>query len=224
MELLTLVLIVVVVAGIALGVSKWWQRKRVAELAAWADSNGWHYERWRPDLVDRFAGYPFGRGHRRRAQHALTRTHRGHRVLAFEYGYTTTGGRNNSNTTYHEVVAVPVPTPKPVLEVTREHIGHKILGLVGVHDLQLGNERFDSTFRIHTEDDRFAHAVLNQDMMEWLLSEARTRDVNIRIDGEHLITWRRGTLDADNIPADADFVVDFLEHVPASVWERAPRP
>ncbi|MBB4930717.1 hypothetical protein F4561_001537 [Lipingzhangella halophila] len=219
MTLLTLVLIVVAFAGAVLGVSKWWHRKRVAALREWANQQGWHYEHWRPDLAERFSGYPFGRGRRRRVQHVLTGTHRGHEVLAFEHSYTTSGGRNNSSTTFHEVVAVPIPTPRPFLEVTREHFGHKLLGLVGVHDLQLSNERFNSTFRIRTSNDQFARHVLNKDMTEWLLADGRARQVGIRFDGSYLVTWRRGPLDADNIPADADFLIDVLERVPAPAWE-----
>ncbi len=218
MAALTPVLIVIVGAGIVLGVARWWQRRRAATLAGWADRNGWHYEHRRPDLAEQFSGYPFGRGYRRRVQHVLSRTHRGHQVMAFEYSYTTSGARNSSSTTFHEVVAVPIPAERPVLQVTREHIGHKILGLVGVHDLQLPNEQFNAAFRIHTDDDQFARDVLHDAMMRWLLADERARKVNIRIDGSYLVIWRRGTLDADNLPGDADFVIDFLDRVPSPVW------
>jgi hypothetical protein len=197
------------------------ERERVEALMAWARERGWTYDKERPELVDRFSGTPFRSGRSNaRAKHVLCADHRGHRVLAYEYSYTTTShnGQTSTTTTHHYgIVAVATPTT-PVLEVKTEHLGHTLLGLLGVHDLQVGEQAFDDTFRIATEDDSFALAVLDPELRSWLLERVGER-APFRFTGRHLLSWTSGKLDPDAVVARADTLTDLLERVPARVWE-----
>ncbi|WP_052745581.1 type III secretion system chaperone family protein [Allosalinactinospora lopnorensis] len=220
------ILVFVVVAVVALSVSTWLHRRKVAALTEWARQRGWQYTEKRPDLVNRFSGAPFGRGRGRRVQHVLSGTHRGHRVLAFEYRYTTRSGSgedSSSRTHHHQITAIPLPAARPTLEVSREHFGHKLLEFVGIHDLRLPNERFNAAFRIRTENDQFAHDVLHPHMTEWMLTDERIRNLTLRFNGDHLLAWQRGKFDSDNAARAADYLIDVLERVPAHVWAQAPR-
>lgn len=200
------------------------ERERVEALVAWARDHGWNYDKERPELVDRFSGAPFQSGRSNaKAKHVLCADHRGHRVLAYEYTYTTTSYNGQSSTTtthHHSIVAVRTPHT-PVLEVRTEHFGHTLLGLLGVHDLQVGEQTFDDTFRISAEDDAFALAVLEPQLQAWLLERVEER-APFRFAGDHLLRWSTGKLDPDAVVADADTLIDLLERVPARVWEATP--
>jgi hypothetical protein len=200
------------------------ERKRVEALVAWSRDHGWSYDRERPELVDRFGGTPFQSGRSNaKAKHVLGADRRGHRVLAYEYTYTTTSHNGQSSTTtthHHSIVAVATPRT-PVLEVRTEHFGHTLLGLLGVHDLQVGERTFDDTFRIAAQDDAFALAVLSPQLRAWLLEGVEER-VPFRFTGEYLLCWSSGKLDPEAVVTDADTLIDLLERVPAQVWEATP--
>lgn len=200
------------------------ERERVEALVAWARERGWNYDKERPELVDRFSGAPFQSGRSNaKARHVLCADHRGLRVLAYEYTYTTTShnGQTSTTTTHHYgIVAVSTP-PTPVLEVKTEHFGHTLLGLLGVHDLQVGEQTFDDTFRIAAEDDAFALTVLGPELRAWLLERVEER-APFRFTGQHLLSWTSGKLDPDAVVARADTLIDLLERVPTQVWEGTP--
>ncbi len=213
--------IVVVVIIVIAVMSSAAERERVEALEAWARDRGWNYDRERPELVDRFSGTPFQSGRSNaKAKHVLCAEHRGHRVLAYEYTYTTTtyNGQSSTTTTHvHSIVALATPHT-PVLEVKTEHFGHALLGLLGVHDLQVGERTFDDTFRIAAEDDAFALAVLGPELRAWLLERVEER-VPFRFAGDHVLAWTTGRIDPEAVVAKADTLVDLLERVPAQVWE-----
>ncbi|PWV46834.1 hypothetical protein [Nocardiopsis sp. L17-MgMaSL7] len=211
---------VVIIVAIAM-MSSAAERRRSEALEAWAGERGWTYDRERPELVARFRGTPFRRGRSNaKARHVLTAERRGHGVLAFEYSYTTSSHNGqNTTTTKHCFGIVAVSTPRtPTLEVGNEHFGHTLLGLLGVHDLQVGESTFDETFRIAAEDDAFALAVLGPELRAWLLERAEER-IPFRFTGDHLLTWYTGALEPEKAVATADTLIDLMERVPAQVWE-----
>lgn len=218
---LTIMAIVVVIIVALVMMSSAAERRRSEALEAWAGERGWTYDRERPELVARFSGTPFQRGRSdAKARHVLTAEHGGHGVLAFEYSYTTTSydGQNTSTTKYcFGIVALSTPRT-PTLEVRNEHFGHTLLGLLGVHDLQVGEPTFDETFRIATEDDAFALAVLGPELRAWLLERAEER-IPFRFTGDHLLTWYTGALEPEKTVAAADTLIGLMERVPAQVWE-----
>lgn len=197
--------------------------KRVKELSEWAEQRGWRYDEERADLVDHFVGKPFVKqASGPKAQHVLSGTHRGRRVLGYEYRYTTSsynGTTTTSTTHIFRIVAVAVPNSTPVLEVREEHLGHKLLEIVGVHDLQLGHSLFDETFKIEADDDDFARSVLAPEVMEWILDEPVGRRVPFRFTGDHLLTWESIGLDPGVAVETADFLIDLLERIPERAWE-----
>ncbi|MFD3686691.1 hypothetical protein ACFWTE_17930 [Nocardiopsis sp. NPDC058631] len=225
--LLVLVVTVVVVAGVGALVfaGSATERRRAGSLAAWAEREGWRYDRERPELVDRFSGDPFVEGRSdARATHVLCAELRGHRVLAFEYRYTAShhDGRDTRTTLHtHTVVVLPARSGTPVLELREESLGHVVLSPLGVHDLRLGESAFDSRFYVATSDDRFAHAVLDEQVRGWLAG-AGAGAVPFRFDGEHLLCWNNRELDADRVRETAQTMVCLLERVPAAAWESAP--
>lgn len=195
------------------------ERERAGVLRGWAGGRGWGYDRERPELADRFTGAPFRRApSNARAVHVLSAEHRGHRVLAYEYTYTTCGpdGRSAPSTHRFPVVVVPTPTV-PVLQVCAAEAGPD---LAGVGRVRVDEPAFDETFEVRCADEVFARALLDGRVRAWL-SGAPEERAGFRFTGEHLVTWGEGRLEGEEAVAMADRLIDLLEHVPAGVWEGA---
>lgn len=217
-----LIAIVVVIAA-GFGIYQWWRRKKEADaFIAFATRRGWQYRRHDPSLVKRFRGTPFGRGHSRQAKHVVTGTYRGRQLTAFEYIYKVTrnSGKHQTTQTYrHTVVALPTPAVRPTLQVDREGFGRKLLGVVGVRDLQLESEQFNETFHIDTESDRFAYDILHPRMMEHLLADPRAQSLPFRFERSDLLTWDSSSIDTNSVLVMLDYLCDLLDRVPEFVWK-----
>lgn len=217
-----LVIAAVVVVGLVLYFQYQAHKKKVAAFTALASERGWRYTERDRSLVNRFEGTPFGDGHGRDARHVLTGTLRDRPLLAFEYSYKETHGSGDDRRTetYHyTVVSIGLPAPKPTLQVSREGLGRKLLGLVGVRDLQLESEDFNKTFHIRTENDKFAYDVLHPRMMEWMLTDPRAQSMPFRFEGGDLMTWQERKFDPSTVDTYANYLCDVADQVPSFVWK-----
>ncbi|HWM06985.1 MAG TPA: hypothetical protein VNP92_31995 [Actinophytocola sp.] len=213
---------VVALAGLVLVLKHKAHRKKVAELTAFAAARGWRYTEQDRALVDRFLGDPFGEGRGRDAKHVLAGEHRGRPMLAFEYSYKVTHGSGNQRRTetyHHTVVTLSLPAPRPMLEVRREDWGRKLLGFVGVRDLQLESEQFNDAFHLRTENEKFAYDVLHPRMMEWMLADERALTYGFRFERGDLVVWDREQLDTQKVPWMLDYLGAILDQVPSFVWK-----
>jgi hypothetical protein len=218
-----LIIIGLVVVGAVLYFQHQAHKKKVAEFTAFAGARGWSYVERDDGLEDRFLGAPFGRGHGRRVRHVLTGEHRGRRVLVFEYTYKESEGSGDDRRTrtyHHTVASLSTPLPKPTLEVGREGLGRRLLGFVGVRDLQLESEEFNKAFHIRTEDDKFAYDVLHPRMMEWLLADGRALDIPFRFERGDLMTFDREEIETAKVDGMLDYLCDVIDRVPSFVWSR----
>lgn len=197
------------------------RKKKVAEFTAFAAQRGWRFTPRDRSLVNRFLGDPFGEGHSRDAEFVLRGEHRGRPVMAFEYSYKEThgtGDEQRTETYTYTVAALSLPAPKPTLQVGREGIGRKLLGLVGVRDLQLESEQFNKTFHIKTDNDRFAYDILHPRMMEWMLADERAQSAPFRFERGDLLTWSRGRIDLQKVQWMLEYLCDVVDKVPGFVW------
>jgi hypothetical protein len=216
------VVLVVLVAVTVLLVRHRLHQRKVAEFTAFAAQHGWHYQQHDHSLTGRYLGTPFGRGFGQEARHVLAGAHRGRELVAFEYSYKERegNGKNRRTVTYRNtVVALNTPAARPTLEVGTEGIGRRLLGIVGIRDLQLESEEFNKSFHIRTEDDKFAYDVLHPRTMEWMLADERCRDLPFRFERADLLTWRAGTIDLGSVGWMLDYLCDVLDRVPGFVWK-----
>ena len=196
-------------------------KRKVAAFTAYAARNGWRYLERDDDLAQRYLGSPFGLGFGQQARHVLHGSYRGRDLVAFEYSYKEyrdSGNERRTVTYRNTVVALGTPAARPTLELSREGFGRKLLGLVGVRDLQLESEQFNKTFHIRAENDRFAYDVLHPRTMEWMLADQRCRELPFRFERADLLTWRSGSIDLPTAQRMLDFLCDVLERVPSFVW------
>lgn len=221
-EIVLLVIAVVVFIGVVWYFQYQANKKKVAEFTAFAAQRGWRYVERDKSLRNRFLGSPFGAGHGRDVRHVLRGEHRGRPILTFQYSYQETqgSGDNQQTTTYYYTVAsLSLPSPKPTLELSREGLGRKILGLVGVRDLQLESEEFNDRFRIKTENERFAYDILHPRMMEWMLADQRVEHYGFRFERGDLVASDRGKIDLARVQQMLDYLCDVLDQVPSFVWK-----
>lgn len=204
------------------GVVQWVRYRRInrrksAQFSGFAKHKGWHYTEFdrSTGAGQRFSGGVFGTGG---ASHVLTGEYRGQQIIAFECSVSSGSGEHSSSTTY-TVAALHTPASRPTLAVTREGVGRKMLGFVGVRDLQVGDEKFDRTFRVKTEDERFAQAVLHPEMVQWLLDDGRALMMPFSFEEGDLFTWEAADIDTPIVMRMLGFVCDVFERVPSVVWK-----
>jgi hypothetical protein len=221
-----LVIAVVVVVGAIMYFQYKARKKKIAEFSAFAAQRGWRYLERDRSLVDRFVGDPFGQGHSRNAEHVLRGEHRGRQIMAFQYSYKETHGSGNDRRTEtytHTVIALSLPADKPTLQVGREGFGRKLLGFVGVRDLQLESEQFNEAFHIKTSGgtvgEKFAYDVLHPRMMEWMLGDQRALSAPFRFERGDLMTWDRSKIDLPKVQWMLDYLCDVVDQVPSFVWK-----
>lgn len=221
-----------VLGGIAVIGYLWWQwqhnKKKIERFKQVAQQRGWQYQRSDNRVLGRFKGDPFdNHGRHRTAQHVFTGQHRGRPFTCFEYKYqvvkhNSSGSNSNTRRTetyYFQIFSIDTPAPRPTLQVSKENIGSKMLDFVGVRDLQLESVEFNKTFKIKTEDDKFAYDVLHPRTMEWMLQDQRAQETPIRFEGNGLVTWRRGKFELEAMEPRLDYLCEFVDRVPEFVWK-----
>jgi hypothetical protein len=146
--------------------------------------------------------------------------------MAFQYSYKETHGSGNDRRTEtytHTVIALSLPADKPTLQVGREGFGRKLLGFVGVRDLQLESEQFNEAFHIKTSGgtvgEKFAYDVLHPRMMEWMLGDQRALSAPFRFERGDLMTWDRSKIDLPKVQWMLDYLCDVVDQVPSFVWK-----
>jgi hypothetical protein len=149
------------------------------------------------------------------ARHIITGTHRGRAFIAARFTVKYAGERYTDR-----VIWVRTPAPGPVLTVTRSpRLQSRVSKAIGQADLQLGNQDFDEQFEVSETDERFARAVLNPTMIQFLLTDPRRfRDMTLL--GDHIDLT--DPLDDHRDPAllipALDLRCDLLDRVPPSAW------
>ncbi len=90
---------------------------------------------------------------------------RGLQVFLFGYSYCPVLQKSGDRFTG---LIIKQPFSAPALEVRREDAGSRLAGAFGVDDVQFESGSFNDTFRVTSEDERFAYAFVDQRMMDWL--------------------------------------------------------
>ncbi|PSK99897.1 hypothetical protein CLV63_10224 [Murinocardiopsis flavida] len=221
--IIALILLVVAAAVVAIVLAaRAAHARRVAELQAWAQRNGFRYEGDRPDLVSEHAAS----SGRRSVRHVLSGNRHGYSTLIYELSVRT-GHGDSARTRNYQVVALDLPSPTPTLSLSREGFGSRVLEFLGVHDLRVGDPVFDETYRVETSDAGFAMAVLTPDMRSWLMTAMEYLDSGISFTGRRLVSSRHTSgsrSDPDAGLVTADYLAGTLARVPAQVWRAAPPP
>jgi hypothetical protein len=195
------------------------ERARWAGLAGWARDTGWsfrsaapdrgygRFKGWLPpsnplnDVHERFRGWPFNRDWglgARRTQVVVAGRYGDHQALAFEFVHVapTIARYSRPAETHYRIAVLVLPAAGPSLEVKRRRRDGKAIELDSAVEGLLVEQRFAATFSVWTDDAEFAGRVLTPELMTWLLSAPGSAPLSFRFEGEYLLCWQRGTLDA----------------------------
>jgi hypothetical protein len=182
------------------------------DLAALAAARGWRYTARDDTFLRRFTGYPFGRGARHTpALDLVTGTHRGREFACFQFAppRSLPAGEYSAEIRYVRVVAVSLPTPVPTVLVTGARTAPR-----WTRRYTTGDDTFDRTFAVGTEDEPFAGRLLTVPVRHALLADPPPG--SLRFGGGDLVGWQpdTGDLAATMVEPAVDRLCDLLDRVP----------
>lgn len=182
-----LIMILVIVVAI---ISSQMEKKRSAELAAFAQSVGLttmfasqfdapYTNTWFPSLfsdsstnyslLDQFNGFqPFGQGHSIRMKNLLGGSKDGLDWYMFDYYFTVGSGK--SSTRYHyAIVSARIPLSFPRLTLKPENILTKVGEHLGLRELKFEVDEFNQRYFVTCSDEKEAYDILCPQTIELLL-------------------------------------------------------
>jgi hypothetical protein len=92
---------------------------------------------------------------------------------------------------------------------------------IGSRGVELESEAFNRSFDVRCEDPRFANALLDARMIDWLLSQDADLGIQV-IDGRLLVYGRRSASSVDDVAQALSRYDGFLDHVPSVVGSLYP--
>lgn len=222
--ILIFIVVGVLIAFAAYGAYKQ-QQRRVEELRAFAAQRGWQFDASSISPRDLPFMSPFGtfeQGHSQLAYNTLRGAiaigERRWPVVAGDFQYkTTSGSGKNRRTTTHRLSYLIVETPylgAPELFVRREHFLDRFAGFMGFDDIDFESNEFSERFHVKSGDKRFAYAVIQPRMMEFLLA-GETPSIEFR--RGYCLFERSGSWTAAEFAGTADWAIEFFNHWPEHV-------
>ena len=189
------------------------RQKKIAQYRAWAAQYGFQYEPRDDSVTGLSTEQPFGIGRSRQGIDVFRGMYKNMHILFFQYKYTTGSGKE-SKTFHNQIVAIGLPTARPLLDISQENAFSKRFQ----KDIDFENQRFNDTFRIKSPNRRFAFDVIHARTMEWMLADQRANSYPWRFEGPWLMTFRSGALKLEEVFFYADFLIDVYAQVPRHVW------
>lgn len=214
-------MIVLLIYGVRAG------KKRREAFFTWAQARGWTYVARDPQLHKQFTCPPFdSQGEDPHCSEVLSGSFQGRTALSCTYTYSRTTSSTDSNghsststTNYdHHVVMLYLPAWLPPLNLTRETFGTRLMKAFGAQDIQFESEAFNKAWRVTAKDLKFAHDVVNPQLMERLMA-ADFRGMPLHFSGQTVLTWSTGRSQLNNIDAHLTLLTEALTHVPEFVWQ-----
>ncbi|MEV8375292.1 hypothetical protein AB0P21_21335 [Kribbella sp. NPDC056861] len=210
----------IVLAGVLfaliIGGGIWWSVRRQKALQLRnreAAQLGWQVVPPSPMLME-IAASVFFRG---RPVVMYAGQYRGHGIHILDYTYTTTSGDSTSTNEVH-LVALALPVALPPLELTQRSRTSRFFG---THQLELGNSAFNDAFRINCGDNRYAAAVLDPRVMEWMLFNPA---LEWQLSGSTLVSWGTGRFAIGDVQARLDAMIRLVDLIPPSVLREYGQP
>src|SRR5687768_12975554 len=104
----------------------------------------------------------------------------------------------------------------PDISIVREGVFEKVRSRVAGGDIDFESEEFNRLFAVRCHDRRFASALIDAQMLEFLLTTHGA--LSFEIKGRWLLVWR-DQVDPKLLPGLVGVAEKFVEHIPPVVWE-----
>lgn len=219
-------IVIVAVMSVAAVLAAKARAERRAALAALAAQRGWEFSETDPFDVTRLGFDLFRKGDGRGAENMLWRNGRNELpVRAFDYWYyeedRDNQGRVQRRYTRRSCVLAQVNGAWPDIVIARERLVDRVLSFVGLPDVELESEEFNRAFVVRCDDARFATALVDPQMMEFLLGTKGV--VSLSMKGRWLLL-ETDVVKPVLVPALMALADEFIERIPRVVWELFPSP
>lgn len=135
-------------------------------------------------------------------------------VTRFDYAVVRHVGEANEKTLRIPCAVGPIGADCPVLSISRRN-ALATSSAPGLPDVAFESDMFDRELRVQCADARFAHALVDERMMEWLLLFPSNWGIQIA-GGRALVFGNEGPQANQNEKA-AETLADFLAHVPRAL-------
>ncbi|MGH2630011.1 MAG: hypothetical protein ACRDHI_05565 [Actinomycetota bacterium] len=147
----------------------------------------------------------------------------GRETVVADYWYAPTSDASRDD--YRRFVCViDAPRPSwPDVSVVPRSLASVVRDAVDPDDMELESERFNRTFEVRTSDRRFASALLDARMIEWLLLQAPGVGLDV-VAGRLMVFGPRQAASIDDVDRALRRFDGFLEHVPAVLESLFPDP
>jgi len=163
----------------------------------------------------------FDRGHSRKVTNVMYgRTPEGRDLRAFDYQYTTGSGKTRHVYNF-SCGLISTGAEWPQLTLGPEAFFDRVKDVISGADIQFESEEFNRAWEVRSPDPRFASAMIDPEMMLFLMEKAAGARVEVR---GPWILFSGEQLDPESLPQMIAFAQAFLEGIPPVVWSLYPRP
>jgi hypothetical protein len=149
------------------------RQRRIRGVMTVAQRVGFTFTR---DDVDRVVDMPFKlfvEGDGRKLELVMSGTHNERPLRIFDYWYyeESSDGQGHRSRSYHRFTCalLTLPAACPPLRLTHEDFLTRLGSHLGLHDVEFEYEDFNRRFRVKCNEQKFAFALLDGRMMQWLL-------------------------------------------------------
>lgn len=211
---------VVLVAGLVAGAyflfAKVRAHRHSQEVRAFAQQHGWEYAAHPPGITTSLSGFPLGVGSNRRVDDCIAGTYGGVPCTHFTYRFEHSFGDDKAVEQAFTLTVGTLDVRVATLDLIPEGAASRVLGAISGADIDLESAEFNRTWKLRSEDKRFAVDVVDPRMMEHLLRH-RLPGVAVRIDRDYVIAWSAGIAPLDDLASRLNLVTGIASRIPAHV-------
>jgi hypothetical protein len=211
------------VAAVAASLFRWWRKRRDASgFKAIGERYGGTYAPKAMVRAERFPAEDWSapRTGRPGIEDHLTGSHQGHRFSCFGWVYAARGaggdGEGDLARVARSVYVMELPGNVGHFSVRKHSAARRMFRK---RDVQVGHPEFDEHFTVRSEEPSVAGEVLRGELLEFLLSDPRSKDYPLWFLEDRLICSYPSRFDPD----DAEPVLDYLAQVIGHLDCAAPR-
>lgn len=205
--------------GFLFGVKYWFlDHPRTSAVEMEAERLGLRYLAKDPFAM---VSYPFALFRRTRRRYGgvdnvIWGTWRELEVRVFDYEYSI----NDDDIRYLSCVVAAIPEGWPSIVIQPETLVTTLADHVALHDVAFELEAFNRLYEIQCEDRRFAGALVDSRMMEWLMS--RSPLPGFEISGQWVLAYR-DQVQPWHVESVLELANGFIEHIPKIVHSLYPQ-
>ena len=161
--------------------------------------------------------------HRAASAREIENTARGRRdgleLALVDYWLAPTSAPQRDDYERFTCVVTPAPSGWPDLSAVPEGVASRLRSTFALPDIETESEEFNRRFEVRSTDRRFALALLDPRMMQWLLGQAL--GVGFESLGGRLMVFRpRATTSVDDLARAVELHGRFLEQIPRLVRDQ----